>query len=152
MKTMILIADATDDWDVGESYRRQAENLWFATRRLRPARADEETEAAMRELRSSLDRLEKTQAEDAPPDVQGESMLEDEDEDEPEDEDILEDAEGASEAGGENVGPDINVTEMGREEMAKESGKDVEEKGSVAEQSKQQEKAALEKEKGDIEA
>jgi hypothetical protein len=53
MKTMILVAGATDDWyegEEGENYRRQAEQLWFATRRLYPTEADAETEAAPSEL------------------------------------------------------------------------------------------------------
>lgn len=108
-----LLIFAPITWQA-ERYRLQAEQIWYTTNRLLN---DEESKAALQQLRSDLDELKGTQEADAPDEVdhailferEHDDALMDEDEAVDMEEQWFEDPEEVRAAEEEAFGPDINV-------------------------------------------
>ncbi|KAG9527970.1 hypothetical protein KCU93_g4653, partial [Aureobasidium melanogenum] len=65
MRTLILLAAATLDWDLAEECRLDCETLWHLTRKRFRDHPDEKVHATLQPLRESLDELGKVQEEEA---------------------------------------------------------------------------------------
>ena len=58
IKLLLLVAASAEDWWDVDQYLEQAQTLWLMARRFNPVGADEAVDAAMQELRGSLDTVQ----------------------------------------------------------------------------------------------
>ncbi|KAG9645894.1 hypothetical protein KCU64_g10738, partial [Aureobasidium melanogenum] len=65
MRTLLLLAAATLDWDLAEECRLNCETLWHLTRKRRRGHLDEKIHSTLQSIRESLDELGNVQEEEA---------------------------------------------------------------------------------------
>lgn len=65
MRTLLLLAAATLDWDLAEECRLDCETLWHLTRKRFRDHPDEKVHTTLQSLSESLDELGKVQEEEA---------------------------------------------------------------------------------------